>query len=120
MAAIELSVIFASDYRVVCTYVPAAATFHTRTAFDYFHAFPNSSTTHRAPQRTPRSASWGDRDRSLLLVAREVESAGRAVPRCGKRLHRGDDPRSEALQRRHLSGDAGAHQADRSFRPHPP
>src|ERR1035437_5820644 len=103
---------------VVLTYASAIPL--ARTPFDYTHAFPNSSTTHRNPHRTPRNASWGCRHRSLLLVAREGESPGRAVPGGGKRLHRGHDRQFEALQPRHLAGDAGAYQADRSLRPHPP
>src|ERR1035437_9702087 len=86
---------------VALVYALASAFLHTRTSFDDSHAFPNSSSTHRAPHRTSRNAAWGDRDRSLLLVAREVEFPGCAIPRGGKRLHRGPDSQFEALQRRH-------------------
>src|ERR1017187_10882420 len=98
MEAIELSVIFASDYKVACTYVPASAARHPRTPFHYTHVFPNSDTTRCAPHRTPRNAAWGYRDRPLLLAARKIESPGRAVPGSGKRLHRGHDRQSEGLQ----------------------
>ena len=63
--------------RIRFAYALPAAILDTRTPFDDCHAFPNSDTTRRAPQRTPRDAPRGHRDRPLLLAAREVESRGR-------------------------------------------